>query len=723
MARATKSQTVQQLAGILGVSPASIIARCQSEGIDSILDEHSRLTEGLALTIREWMADRQVGTAAPIHPTLVGRREPPLPLPEILRSPLPQNSVVVVFDLDSLWDYASRITDKESKRFSKSRPRAAGHPRASGADQGAEELSDHPSVRGYVFDAPLMRMLLGRFQAGAEQGSAQSTAAVHYVPIFRTSAWASQFGPYIDEPWSLPVFAPEFWNAPDGTRSEAIRCGSAVATASLVTRVLAENKSARVLLISQRFAESELRNPGTRLGLTPWDQPRVTIMHFGTDTGEATGEPMLRVPWRDPAQWPSVIDASQLRLYVFSPARDASPTEILEESIHSIKALIARLLSCVTPACQELTVSRDEVPPHVRNTCRVIVACEIAGYACESLTRSRIVQRDTKARRQPTPAVLRATLMPLALAIRATPQIPEARPLIDACFGLLRRVTHKDSLNIDLQAPMKQDSSSEACHVRDAIMAALVQVSTLADVAGNDEGDFHPLARNTRGTMSAAEIMHAMHQLTNSPRSFWPEFKQRDPRLLACWTLASIGDGIQRSPERGDAELHQRTIRLLVRAAELNLHFLQQQMEQTPGNHRTKSAEWSVMDFEATERLAIRYQALCATLHGLEEFLSESNGFGLDFASPLERTSLKAKLEAVAEAQCGVRTELDALRLASDVGVSPTQKSVFDWLRQVVRKDGLAMRLDHMTMSSTVSLQRSKELGKDWRPDPGRSIR
>ncbi len=114
---------------------------------------------------------------------------------------------------------------------------------------------------------------------------------------------------------------------------------------------------------------------------------------------------------------------------------------------------------------------------------------------------------------------------------------------------------------------------------------------------------------------------------------------------------------------------------------------------------------------EDLANLGLRYQSLSEATGWLNELLTNSPACVARGASESDRAKLKERMQAVATAQCGLRTEVD--RVWAGRGVLPCcelQGLAFSRVSSAVHRDSLGIYLDQMTRRSTVDLAGSKRL-------------
>ncbi|MCE2883845.1 MAG: hypothetical protein LW806_02955 [Planctomycetaceae bacterium] len=780
--------TVQKLAEQLGVTSADIVNRCKQEGVPDIADGRTKVSPGLALTLREWFAHAvSVGTTPASTPDPARATQ----LPDFqngFRGPLPPNSIVIVLDLDSLWEFADRTAQASTEQSEGRGPRSVREladeidadaaeflkwcqrsrvtdvvdldaeisaetvrtlrarfaiDTGGGPDAAHRNADSRSRVkrRARIFDLKALRNMLEpirQLRASVDDGSVGATV---FIPVLRESAWSSQFELHMDGFWSLPIFAPEIWSGPQGKRSEAISCGSAATTAALVAGLLAENESAHVLLVSPRFAESELRTSGGRLGFIPWSRSRLTLLHFGLEVEGPVG-PAPQLDWLNPARWPPVVDASVFRSLVFVSPQELSALEVLDALLRTVRSLMARLATRIAEVCRHEAIAREQAAQQIRESCRLVAACEVLGFACETiLSATATIARGKPAGVVPARA-LRAMLLPMALAIRSQQHVSGIEPLIHACWGLLSRVARRDVLDVDLGESMQLGYRSTEEETRAAMRDALVAVATFAQSPVKSQRMFRPLERNLPGAIEGGRPLDFIARLVASTP--WKRSglevadQQLDAAIDACWGLSDFDQTPSTATVHATAHANLKTLEPLLFAAIGSLLLVQSLQERgslaseagatvsSQALYRLAAArcdgqrlveETAILNLppERLARLATRYRALCAALATTVADLQTEQGFPSTFTGPHGRARIKADLELLAEAQCGVRSEFDELEGAGLMADGcPTQSAVFEWIRAVVREDAMGLFLKHMTRKSVVPLARSQGIGEGW---------
>jgi hypothetical protein len=700
------SVKVHQLAKELDVSSKDIVAWCQKEEIPDIANHLSNVSMGLANTLRAHFKEATPAAAIDSPSAEAQTSTARTPQRAGLQDETSKPSVFVVLDCDSLWEFAERNSDASAR---------------GGALEGGALRFDLRALRSALISIPSSHDAPGKLASSSM-----------FIPVFRESARSSQIALQAESDWSSPIFAPELWVGPECRRIEAIHSGSAAAIAAIVSRLLDGSRATRVLLVSQRFAECELRPRRGRSGLMPWQRERLSLMHFGIE-GITAGVPLSELDWSNASHWPPIVDATGLRHEVFVVPSAASKAERLHDSLGALQAIMKGLVNGIATACRSDQRLQPGFQSALINSCRVVVACELVGFAChEALsasTKSTHAANDLPL----TPSVkdcIRAVLMTLLLSTRTEPHVREVEPALHACFELLRELTNKQMLGIHLGEPMQHGYKSNAGAVKLAFHAALPKAQSLSTMIGRGVC-FPPSTRASPLSINDHELESEVMQLIGSfvdcdnPSIGWstPIFDLRrslDRALNACWKLSQLD--VVPSGLTVEAVSQAEYPGLLNRAAIANRMLIERLRKQ-----RSQSLDFSLPSFDRRwvqdescirhlppkrlNWLAIRYKALDVALSALCQLLSGEAQFPFNFSTPEARSRVQSGLELVAEAQCGLRTEFDELsQIYPGMGDCPTQQATFDWLRKMVARDAMGVVLPHMTRRSNVSLGRSEQI-------------
>ena len=118
-----------------------------------------------------------------------------------------------------------------------------------------------------------------------------------------------------------------------------------------------------------------------------------------------------------------------------------------------------------------------------------------------------------------------------------------------------------------------------------------------------------------------------------------------------------------------------------------------------------------VVEPAALRHLRVRYDALAHALEWLGEFVDDHPEVSRLDVAPNLKLDLRDRLQAVATAQCGVRTEMDSLRMrVPGVAGCTVQDRTFYMIREIVHEDALAMILNDLSLADTVSAEESETL-------------